>query len=287
MVGNRCPRCAGPLSGAAACAACGLQAPDGVTSRLWLLPEAPPPPGFDAAAAQRLSDMVQDGHFWLRERRRLAGRCLQLLAAARTQPWRAAVELGCGAGSMLSLLEEAASDVVALDGHRTLLEQARTRSRRATLLQGDVTATGLPAARFDLVAAFDVLEHVDPDAFLAEARRLAAPGADLLLSVPAFGALWSDLDAQAGHRCRYRWRMLRAELERQGWSPAGHTHFQCLLFPLVWALRRLPGRVRRVERRPLPVIDRLLGGVNRLEVELFGDISLPFGSSLLAWAKAT
>lgn len=268
------------------CEACGLLAPDDVTSRVWLQPGAPLPPGFDAYAAQRLNDMVQNGHFWLRERRRLASRRLQRLAASRTRPWHTAVELGCGAGSMLGILEDVASEVVALDGHETLLKEAQTRSRHATLIQGDVTATGLPTSQFDLIAAFDVLEHVDPDAFLAEARRIASPGADLILSVPAFSSLWSDHDTQAGHRCRYRWQMLREELERQGWSPSGYTHFQCLLFPLVWVLRQLPERVRRVERRPLPFIDGILGGINRMEVELFDDISLPFGSSLLAWAKA-
>lgn len=123
-------------------------------------------------------------------------------------------------------------------------------------------------------------------AFLQEARRLVHDNALLIISVPAFPSLWSEMDVLAGHRCRYRWQPLKTKMIQNGWIPEGHTHYQCLLFPLVWVSRRV-GRFLSygLERRPPRKINRLLGAINRFEVSIFDGISLPFGSSLVVWAK--
>ncbi|MDQ7743547.1 class I SAM-dependent methyltransferase [Hydrogenophaga pseudoflava] len=256
-------------------------------ARLWLAANDTHPEGFDAEAADRLSDLAAQKHFWMRERQRLMARLLQRMSGGGPTSWQKALELGCGTGEQLRMLESVARTVTAVDGHRSLLEQAHARSSRAVLVQADVTDTALPSGEHDLIAAFDVIEHVDADAFLAEARRVARPGADLLLSAPAFPSLWSDMDVRAGHRCRYRLTQMRKELLRHGWRPAGHTHYQCLLFPLVYASRRWSGTAGQVaERRPSAMLDRWLGAVNRFEVQALGRCSLPFGSSLFVWAKA-
>lgn len=284
----RCPCCLSMLAGPvqqAVCTGCRLQADE--SRRLWLAFDETCPAGFDHAAVARLNDLGRHNHFWIRERCRLVDRLLTRLQRTSGGGWAAALELGCGAGLMLPLLEACAKRVVAVDGHRTLLQSALAASTKTVLLQGEVTHSGLRSQQFDLITAFDVLEHVDPDAFLSEARRLAGDGAKLLISVPAFPALWSEMDVRAGHRCRYRWPQLNAELARSGWRPLGHTHFQFLLFPLVYVSRRL-GRTspRELERRPPPGLDRLLGTINSIEVALLGGLSLPFGSSLFAWACA-
>jgi SAM-dependent methyltransferase len=284
-----CPRCCGVIltvGNELSCADCGLWSRS-VAPRLWWAAEDMIPNGFDAFAAGRLADMVTLDHFWLRERRNLVGRLMRRLAGAREKGWSSALELGCGPGLMLPLLEEKVDDVTAIEAHRLLLEQAHANSSCTNLFQGDVTDTLMREGRFDLIAAFDVIEHVDADAFLAEARRLARTGCDLLVSAPAFPSLWSALDARAGHRCRYRWRKLRFELERNGRRPAGHTHFQFLLYPLVYASRCLKrNKSLHFERQPPHAADCLLGAINRVEVSLLSRFRLPFGSSLFAWARA-
>lgn len=286
LFAQRCPLCSGPLAGTveqAVCTACRVCADE--SRRLWLALEDGCPVGFDHEAVARLDHLGEQNHFWMRERRRLISRLLGRLQGAAGEGWAAALELGCGAGLTLPLLEARARRVVAMDGHRSLLQRAFVTTRQTTLLQGNVTHTGLKSNEFDLITAFDVLEHVDADAFLSEARRLAADGAKLLISVPAFPALWSEMDVRAGHRCRYRWPQLKTELARHGWRPMGHTHFQFFLFPLVYASRRLAKKSpRELERSPPPVVDRLLGMVNYLEVAMLNGVSLPFGSSLFAWA---
>lgn len=285
-VGVRCPVCGRALADPAHGAACGGARHYEGPGRLKLAIEDSCPQGFDLDAVARLDHLGDQNHFWMRERLRLIDRLLGRLHGATAGGWAAALELGCGAGLSLPLLEARAERVVAVDGHRILLQRALAATRHATLVQADVTDTGLEGGRFDLITAFDVLEHTDADAFLSEARRLAAPDAKLLVSVPAFASLWSEMDVRAGHRCRYRWGQLKAELARNGWRPLGHTHFQFFLFPLVYASRRLArNSIRQLERTPPGGVDRLLGLVNHLEVALLAGVPLPFGSSLFGWAS--
>lgn len=277
-----CPICMAELVRSEECHSC----PDcGWTrrhqGRIWLVQRELSPEGFDAAAAVRLQGM--EDHFWMRGRRLLVRRLLDRLGGATRQ----AVELGCGTGGLLPALEMRYTKTIAIDAHVALLEKAEAHSAKTELIQADVTRTTLPDSVSDLVMALDVIEHVDPDAFLAEAHRIAAPGGLLLLSAPAAPSLWSRMDELAGHRCRYTRARLKEELVRNGWIPMGSTHYQCLLFPLVWLSRMLgKGDDTRFERRPGAWVDRLLGGINLIEITLFGSVPLPFGSSLFMWAKA-
>jgi SAM-dependent methyltransferase len=74
-------------------------------------------------------------------------------------------------------------------------------------------------ASFDLIGAFDILEHVDDDdEALSELSRVAAPGATLLLSAPLHASRWTSFDRLVGHGRRYRPDDLLAKLARRGWS---------------------------------------------------------------------
>lgn len=71
---------------------------------------------------------------------------------------------------------------------------------------GAARLTQLPfgADKFDLVAAFDILEHVPDDTLaVAEITRVLRPGGLLLLSVPLHPSRWTDFDAMVGHYRRY------------------------------------------------------------------------------------
>ena len=96
---------------------------------------------------------------------------------------------------------------------------AKLRARGANALLGNVS--GLPFADqgFDLVCAFDIVEHVDDDdAALSELARVAAPGAALLLSVPLHQALWTPFDEFVGHRRRYEPEHLLSKLGEHGFA---------------------------------------------------------------------
>lgn len=240
------------------------------------------PPGFSAARRAHLAALEPD-HFWFPARRRLLA---ALLARGAARQRGAAIELGCGSGTALPLLATDHSICVGVEGHPESLVAARARVPDAVLIEGDATRVPLADAGFDLAIALDVLEHVDPEALLAEAHRLLRPGGSLLLCVPAFPSLWSPLDEAAGHRCRYRRRELAAELGANGFRVIHWTHYQALLFPIAWLSRRFASDgPLPLERRPPRLLGRALGLVNQLEVTLFARCQLPFGTSLFMLAQ--
>ena len=97
------------------------------------------------------------------------------------------------------------------------LVKLRARGGSATL--GSITALPYGNAVFDLICAFDVIEHVDDDErALAELSRVASPGAALITSVPLHPAQWTGFDDFVGHRRRYEPEDLRANLARHGFT---------------------------------------------------------------------
>jgi SAM-dependent methyltransferase len=239
------------------------------------------PSCFSQSRSQHLLAIEQD-HFWFSARDRLLR--TKLLALKRPED-RRLLELGCGSGRVLATLAKHFNLSVGVEGHQNSLQRANKSCQGSYLLHANVLDTPLLGEQFDWVVAFDVLEHVQAQAFLNEAYRLTRPGGRLLLSVPAFPMLWSHTDELAGHRCRYRWRQLADELSAAGWRLGGHTYYQCLLFPLLAVSRWLNRNTQaRLERSPPASINRLLGACNQLEVQLCHRLTLPFGSSLIAWA---
>jgi SAM-dependent methyltransferase len=171
------------------------------------------------------------------------------------------------------------------------------------LSKGDVcgSAMALPFAdgSFDLVAAFDVVEHCEPEsAVLAEIVRVLAPGGRLLMSVPAYTWAWTHFDEVNGHHRRYtRGRAVRA-VEAQGLEVLRATYAFASVFPIFTA-GRLAGRLRQALSRrkaelqpgevpPLPVVSplvhRFLIALCSVDQRLLARHDLPFGSSVLVAA---
>ena len=69
---------------------------------------------------------------------------------------------------------------------------------------GEITALPFADASFDLVAAFDVVEHVDDDRkVFGELTRVLKPEGRLIFSVPLHPAHWTEFDDYVGHARRY------------------------------------------------------------------------------------
>jgi SAM-dependent methyltransferase len=82
---------------------------------------------------------------------------------------------------------------------------------------GEITALPFAEGRFDLVAAFDVVEHVEDDQrAIAELTRVMGPAGRLIVSVPLHPSLWTEFDDFVGHARRYEPAELQALLSRHG-----------------------------------------------------------------------
>ena len=95
----------------------------------------------------------------------------------------------------------------------------RLREGGARAVVGLVTSIPFPDACFDLVCAFDIIEHADDgEGALSELSRVAAPGATFLLSVPLHPSRWTSFDELVGHRRRYEPERICAQLAKQDLS---------------------------------------------------------------------
>jgi SAM-dependent methyltransferase len=131
------------------------------------------------------------------------------------------LEIGAGEGAVGVRLARRYR-YVGLEPDPRAFATARTRFAQAGLesvVQGNVDALS-PGATFDLVCAFEVLEHCEND--LAELRRWTAcvrPQGWLMLSVPAFADRFGASDRKAGHHRRYEPPQLAEALAAAGLEP--------------------------------------------------------------------
>ena len=154
------------------------------------------------------------------------------------------------------------------------------------------SATDLPFgdATFDVVSAFDVVEHCADDArAVRELMRVLAPGGRMLLSVPAHQWAWSDHDVRAGHHRRYTRPGIVGLVEDAGMEVVRATYAFGGVFPLFVAerlRRRLRPGATTDPRLPevSPALDRALMAVCRQEARLLQRRDLPVGSSVLVAA---
>ncbi len=94
---------------------------------------------------------------------------------------------------------------------------ARLRELGGLTTLSDVTALPFPDRAFDLVCAFDIVEHVEDDhRVFAELGRVARPGASVVFSVPLHQMRWTAFDALVGHVRRYEPDQLLALLREHG-----------------------------------------------------------------------
>jgi SAM-dependent methyltransferase len=129
------------------------------------------------------------------------------------------LEIGCGRGAFgARIAARHAYTAVELDAASHATAQARIGavSPEVRVLHGDLAAID-PAERFDVVCAFEVLEHIEDDeGALREWTARARPGGTVLLSTPAWQRRFGPWDEAVGHCRRYDPRELAELLEKVG-----------------------------------------------------------------------
>ena len=241
---------------------------------------------MDRQVYARMAEL-EDRHWWFAARRRILTEVLARLVALPAAP--RLLEAGCGTGGNLAMLSRF-GEVAAFEPDAEARRKAQEKSGfdvRDGRLPGDIP---FEPGRFDLVAAFDVLEHVEDD--VASLRALHAqlrPGGAALITVPAFEFLWSRHDERHHHWRRYTRAQLLRRASAAGFTPVVATCFNPLLFPLVAGIRLVKTvlRWRDSEDETLPprVLNRVLTALFASERHLIGRVVLPVGVSLLMIAR--
>ena len=155
----------------------------------------------------------------------------RILRSLRKQPCGSLLEIGCGAGALLCDLTRLGYSACGLETSTEALSIAPRIARIAGSAH-EVFPTVQPGweESFDVVCAFDVLEHIEEDAAaLHEWMRWLKPGGAMLLSVPAHRSRWGAGDIWAGHYRRYDKEDILKLVDACGLQV---TEFECYGFPL-------------------------------------------------------
>lgn len=107
--------------------------------------------------------------------------------AARLARGKRVLDAGCGTGYGSAALAEVASRVTGVDVSAEAVASARIAFSRDNLGFVSASAENLPFpdASFDLIVAFEVIEHLENwRALLSEARRLLSPAGQFIVSTP-------------------------------------------------------------------------------------------------------
>lgn len=283
-----CPNCATRFAGDWTCPQCGY-VPKAVGGFLSFAPEL-----TDANAGLHATDFatlatIESGNFWFRARNRL------ITWAVRRYFARPAniLEIGCGTGFVLSEMRHAFPDAVVSGSEASSAGLAYAAQRVPSALLFQMDARRIPYRdEFDVIGAFDVLEHIDEDEkVLAEMHAALKSGGGIVATVPQHAFLWSPVDEAAGHVRRYSARELVGKVQRAGFRVVRTTSFVSLLLPLMAASRRLRRRqsgkqLAASEFAPPAAASYLLERTLDLERGLIRmGLSLPAGGSLLMIAR--
>jgi hypothetical protein len=136
------------------------------------------------------------------------------------------------------------------------------------------------------------LEHTDDDhQALREIRRVSRVDGLVLITVPAYGFLWSEHDEALKHRRRYTTHELRNKLSVTGFDVVRTSYFITTLFFPILAVRIWQSLYKRSTQPQTslhvlpPWINSLLVRLLAVERKLFRSFSLPFGVSIVALAR--
>jgi SAM-dependent methyltransferase len=224
-----------------------------------------------------------EDHWWYRGRRSILRAMLDRLPLA---PGARLLDAGCGSGRTLDELARYGRPT-GVDLSPEAVATARRRGHDDVRV-ARVEELPFADATFDVVTCLDVVEHTPDDrATLAELRRVTRPGGLLLVTVPAYQALWSWHDEVNRHFRRYDSSSLRSAARDAGWDLVGDTHFNSVLLgpaAVVRLAQRHRGGHAHSDLDLTPAaLNRLLELPMRLESRLIAKgMRLPAGLSLLA-----
>lgn len=228
-------------------------------------------------------ERLERDHWWFEGRRR----CIAAVLTRELPPLpdREILDVGCGTGGMFPMLYRF--------GRVSGAEYSADARERARRLFPDVEVSPcelpdtLPPGPFDVVTAFDVIEHVDdPVASLRSMVARLRPDGRVVITVPALQLLWSQHDVTLQHRRRYSRDMLHEQFTAAGLRVTYDSFFNTSLFPVVAAARlveRIRGPGPGSDLAPVtPIINTTLRELFGAEAHVLARGRLPIGVSLIA-----
>jgi SAM-dependent methyltransferase len=228
---------------------------------------------------------LEESNFWFCARNKIILWALKKYAPRFTS----FLEIGCGTGYVLSGVAKNFPNA-SLQGSEIFVEGLSFASQRlpcVNLMQMDARAIPF-CEEFDVVGAFDVLEHIkEDDVVLREIHRALKPQGIIILTVPQHTWLWSAADEYACHERRYASNEILSKVKAAGFYALKSTSFITTLLPAMMASRFSKKHVGEkydltAELKISPILNFTFARILDLEISAIKlGINLPVGGSRL------
>lgn len=236
---------------------------------------------------------LERNHWWFRARLEILESMLVKKIAGNQERQLKILNAGVATGATTTMLEQYGT-VTSLEYDKECCEFLRN-DLNIEVINASLTNLPFEDQSFDLVCAFDVIEHIEDDQLaVREIHRVLKKEGFIFLTVPAFNFLWSHHDEVNHHFRRYTASQLNKIISSQKLQLLHQTYFNSILFPPIFLIRLLSKILPKKKHTETTgsdfekfnssdFINRLLYWIFKKEKWLLDkNWKFPFGVSLLA-----
>jgi ubiquinone/menaquinone biosynthesis C-methylase UbiE len=231
----------------------------------------------------------ENHHWWFIVRKKILLQILQKQLLGSTKKLNI-LNVGAATGASSIWLGQF-GNVVSVEYDSTFFKYLQ--QQQITAVQASIEALPFTDNSFDIVCAFDVIEHVENDSkAMAELYRVCNTNGIISITVPAFITLWSMHDVANGHKRRYTKNTFTTLLSTlPNYTIQYQTYFNSLLFLPIYIIRQLEKLYRKKDNivasdfayyNMHPTLNSLFKKIFSTELFLLKYIKLPIGVSYLA-----
>jgi ubiquinone/menaquinone biosynthesis C-methylase UbiE len=233
---------------------------------------------------------LERNNWWFQGRRQIFLDFLNQIEGEKKQ--RRILDVGCGTGIMLGYLARY-GQVEGIDISPKAIAFCRARGFKNVRL-GDAQKLPFPDSSFDIITAFDTLEHLRDDRMaLKEFYRLLRPGGWLLASMPALPLIWSSHDVEHDHFRRYTVTDISQKVKQAKFELTRITYINALLFLPAFIFRGSIACLNKLgifkghtDLVKMPkTLNRFLAKIFGLETRFLRHLNFPLGITLLLKAE--
>ncbi len=175
-------------------------------------------------------------HWWFRVRAEIIMDRIRELCGGRSD--LKILNVGAATGRTSQMLEQF-GQVTSIEYDQICYEFVKEKLG-IDIHQGSITEIQFENDQYDLVCAFDVVEHVEDDQkAVEELVRVCKPNGHVVVTVPAFMSLWSHHDVVNHHFKRYKAGEMRELFASTSSKKAYNSYFNFFLFTPIFLFRQL------------------------------------------------
>ncbi|WP_338762217.1 class I SAM-dependent methyltransferase [Bernardetia sp. ABR2-2B] len=247
---------------------------------------------------------LERNHWWFVVRQEILKQELQKIITSENKNDLKILNIGIATGKTTEMLSEF-GEVTSVEYDSACAEFVRQKLN-IEVIEGSILELPFKENSFDLVCAFDVVEHVEDDKkAVSEMSRVCKTKGRICITVPAFQSLWSHHDEVNHHFKRYKMSEIAKLFDLQSkvlinnysFKILRKTYFNSFLFIPIWLFRKLivliPKQfIRRGSGSDFEIykgnnfLDSILRSVFRIEKKILQkNISFSFGVSLLFFVE--